>query len=82
MKKQTLNKEKVPESEKSKENIDMLEGSKQLLLKTCEELAKCSQTVITEYEKYLMEEIDWRQLAKTMTKLRSALNNYYAAGGK
>ena len=82
MKKQTLNKEKNPNSKKNKENIDMLEESKQLLLKTCEELAKCSQTSITEYEKYLMEEIDWRQLAKTMTKLRSALNNYYAAGGK
>ena len=60
----------------------MLEGKRELLFKTCEELAKCSQTVITEYEKYLLEEIDWRQLAKTMTKLRSVLNNYYAAGGK
>ena len=60
----------------------MLDGKRELLFKTCEELAKCSQTAITEYEKYLMEDIDWRQLAKTMTKLRSALNNYYAAGGK
>jgi len=82
MKKQTLNKEKVPNPEKIKENTDMLEGNKQLLFKTCEELAKCSQTAISEYEKYLMEDIDWRQLAKTMTKLRSALNNYHAAGGK
>ena len=82
MKKLTYNKQNSSNSEKNKENTDMLEGSKQLLLKTCEELAKCSQTTITEYEKYLMEEIDWRQLAKTMTKLRSALNNYYAAGGK
>lgn len=82
MKRLTHNKEKSPNPEKNKENTAMLEGSKQLLLKTCEELAKCSQITIKEYEKYLLEETDWRQLAKIMTKLRSALNNYYAAGGK
>jgi hypothetical protein len=60
----------------------MLEGRKELLLKTCEELAKCSKAAIEDYEKYLLDQSDWKQLAKTMSKLRSAHNNYLAAGGK
>lgn len=60
----------------------MLDGRKELLLKTCEELAKCCKNSVDDYEKYLLDELDWKQLAKTMTKLRSAYTNYLAAGGK
>jgi len=60
----------------------MLDGKKELFFKTSEELAKCAKIAIEDYEKYLLDQSDWKQLAKTMTKLRSAYNNYLAAGGK
>ena len=40
------------------------------------------ENAIDEYELYLLDETDWRKLAKVMTRLRSTLAQYYAAGGK
>lgn len=53
-----------------------------LLEKTCQTMAETSQQVIELYEKYLLDEATWRDLAKTMTKLRTSVSAYYAAGGK
>ena len=55
---------------------------KDILLKASENLAKASEDSIDEYERYLLDETDWRKLAKTMSRLRSSLAQYYAAGGK
>ena len=55
---------------------------KDILLKASENLAKVSEESIDEYERYLLDETDWRKLAKTMSRLRSSLAQYYAAGGK
>ena len=55
---------------------------KDILLKASENLAKASEESIDEYERYLLDETDWRKLAKTMSRLRSSLAQYYAAGGK
>lgn len=62
---------------------DMFEDKpKDVLLRASENLAKASEESIDIYELYLLDESDWRKLAKTMTRLRSALAQYYAAGGK
>jgi len=62
---------------------DMFEDKpKDILLKASENLAKASEDSIDEYERYLLDETDWRKLAKTMSRLRSSLAQYYAAGGK
>jgi len=53
-----------------------------LLEKTCQRLAENASETIQLYEKYLLDEVTWRDLAKNMTKLRSAISAYYAAGGK
>jgi len=53
-----------------------------LLEKTSQKLAENAKETIELYEKYLMDEVTWRDLAKNMTKLRSAISAYYAAGGK
>ena len=55
---------------------------KDILLKASENLAKASEESIDIYELYLLDESDWRKLAKTMSRLRSSLAQYYAAGGK
>ena len=62
---------------------DMFEDKpKDILLRASENLAKASEESIDIYELYLLDETDWRKLAKTMTRLRSSLAQYYAAGGK
>lgn len=62
---------------------DMFEDKpKDILLKASENLAKASEESIDIYELYLLDESDWRKLAKTMSRLRSSLAQYYAAGGK
>jgi len=62
---------------------DMFEDKpKDIFLKASENLAKASEESIDEYERYLLDETDWRKLAKTMSRLRSSLAQYYAAGGK
>ena len=55
---------------------------KDILLRASENLAKASEESIDIYELYLLDETDWRKLAKTMSRLRSSLAQYYAAGGK
>lgn len=55
---------------------------KDVLLRASENLAKASEESIDIYELYLLDESDWRKLAKTMSRLRSSLAQYYAAGGK
>ena len=55
---------------------------KDILLRASENLAKSSEESIDIYELYLLDETDWRKLAKTMSRLRSSLAQYYAAGGK
>lgn len=55
---------------------------KDILLRASEHLAKASEESIDIYELYLLDETDWRKLAKTMSRLRSSLAQYYAAGGK
>jgi len=53
-----------------------------LLEKTSKKLAENASETIQLYEKYLLDEVTWRDLAKNMTKLRSSISAYYAAGGK
>jgi hypothetical protein len=53
-----------------------------LLEKTCQKLAENASSTIELYEKYLLDEVTWRDLAKNMTKLRASISAYYAAGGK
>ena len=53
-----------------------------LLEKNSQRLAETAQQTIELYEKYLLDEVTWRDLAKIMTKLRSSVSGYYASGGK
>ena len=53
-----------------------------LLEKNSKKLAEIASTTIELYEEYLLDQATWRDLAKNMTKLRSAISGYYAAGGK
>jgi len=53
-----------------------------LLEKTSKKLAESASKTVELYEKYLLDQVTWRDLAKNMTKLRSAISGYYAAGGK
>jgi len=53
-----------------------------LLEKTSQKLAENAQETIQLYEKYLLDQVTWRDLAKNMTKLRTSISAYYAAGGK
>jgi hypothetical protein len=53
-----------------------------LLEKTSQKLAENAKETIQLYEKYLLDEVTWRDLAKNMTKLRTSISAYYAAGGK
>jgi hypothetical protein len=53
-----------------------------LLEKTSKKLAESASETVELYEKYLLDQATWRDLAKNMTKLRSAISGYYAAGGK
>ena len=53
-----------------------------LLEKTSQKMAEVASESVELYEKYLLDEATWRDLAKNMTKLRSAISGYYAAGGK
>jgi hypothetical protein len=52
------------------------------LEKCSKKLAENASETIELYEKYLLDEATWRDLAKNMTKLRSSISGYYAAGGK
>jgi hypothetical protein len=58
------------------------EKKSELLEKTSQKLAETAAEVLGMYEEYLLDQKDWRNLAKIMTKLRSAISGYYAAGGK
>lgn len=58
------------------------EKSETLFNKACQKLAENATETISLYEKYLLEEATWRDLAKMMTKLRASISAYYAAGGK
>jgi hypothetical protein len=70
-------------SNKQKGEIPMAEEKKaDLLEKTCQKMAEVASESVELYEKYLLDEATWRDLAKNMTKLRSAISGYYAAGGK
>jgi len=61
----------------------MTNDKPQTLLEKCsQKLAENASQTIELYEKYLLDEVTWRDLAKNMTKLRSAISAYYAAGGK
>jgi hypothetical protein len=53
-----------------------------LLEKCSQKLAENCSEVVELYEKYLLDEATWRDLAKIMTKLRASISAYYAAGGK
>jgi hypothetical protein len=53
-----------------------------LLEKTSKKLAETASETIELYERYLLDQATWRDLAKNMTKLRSSISAYYAAGGK
>ena len=53
-----------------------------LFEKNCQKLAENAMETITLYEKYLLDQANWRDLAKMMTKLRASISGYYAAGGK
>jgi chemotaxis methyl-accepting protein methylase len=68
----------------SKKGVNLMENQKSLTLleKTSQRLAETSTETIELYEKYLLDQVTWRDLAKNMTKLRSSISAYYAAGGK
>ena len=53
-----------------------------LLEKVSQKLAENAQETIELYERYLLDQVTWRDLAKNMTKLRSSISAYYTAGGK
>ena len=53
-----------------------------LLEKCTQNLAETASETVELYEKYLLDQITWRDLAKKMTKLRASISAYYAAGGK
>ena len=53
-----------------------------LLDKCSQHLAENASEIIELYEKYLLDQATWRDLAKNMTKLRASISAYYAAGGK
>ncbi|NDB87097.1 MAG: hypothetical protein EB127_31090 [Alphaproteobacteria bacterium] len=53
-----------------------------LLEKCSQQLAENASEIIQLYERYLLDDATWRDLAKNMTKLRAAISAYYAAGGK
>ena len=76
MKKLTSNKKTVQESPMPEEK------KSDLLEKNCQRLAESASEAISAYEEYLLDQRDWRSLAKIMTKLRTAISGYYAAGGK
>jgi hypothetical protein len=61
-----------------------MDSNKELtLLERCsKKLAEQASETVELYEKYLLDQVTWRDLAKNMTKLRSAISGYYAAGGK
>ena len=67
-----------------KKGINSMENQKPLTLleKTSQKLAENASETIELYEKYLLDQVTWRDLAKNMTKLRSSISAYYAAGGK
>jgi hypothetical protein len=75
MNKQTHNKKTGENSMQNDKPLTLLE-------KTSQKLAENAKDTIELYEKYLLDEVTWRDLAKNMTKLRSAISAYYAAGGK
>ncbi len=78
MKKLTSNKKSTDKPQE----LPMSEEKKSdLLEKSCQRLAECAKDTIGLYEKYLLDEVTWRDLAKNMTKLRTAISGYYAAGG-
>jgi hypothetical protein len=68
----------------NKKGVNSMENQKALTLleKTSQKLAENAQETIELYEKYLLDQVTWRDLAKNMTKLRSSVSAYYAAGGK
>lgn len=68
----------------NKKGVNLVENQKSstLLEKCSQRLAENSKEVIELYEKYLLDEVTWRDLAKIMTKLRASISAYYAAGGK
>ena len=68
----------------NKKGVEAMENQKPstLLEKCSQKLAENASDTIQLYEKYLLDEVTWRDLAKNMTKLRSAISAYYAAGGK
>lgn len=53
-----------------------------LLEKSSKKLAENASETVELYEKYLLDQATWRDLAKNMTKLRTSISAYYAAGGK
>jgi len=53
-----------------------------LLEKCSQHLAENASDIVELYEKYLLDQATWRDLAKNMTKLRASISAYYAAGGK
>lgn len=61
----------------------MINDKPQTLLEKCsQKLAQTASETIELYEKYLLDQATWRDLAKNMTKLRSSISAYHAAGGK
>ena len=53
-----------------------------LLEKASKKIAESASETVELYEKYLLDQVTWRDLAKNMTKLRASISAYYAAGGK
>jgi len=79
MKKLTSNKKATQIPQES----PMAEDKKSdLLEKTCQRLAETASEAVSGYEEYLLDKMDHRALAKIMTKLRTAISGYFAAGGK
>jgi len=75
MNKQTHNKKKGENTMQENKPLTLLE-------KATQRLAENASETIQLYEKYLLDEVTWRDLAKNMTKLRTAISGYYAANGK
>ena len=51
----------------------------QLFKRACAKLAENAAETVELYEKYLLDETGWRDLAKMMTKLRASVSAYRAS---
>jgi hypothetical protein len=73
---------KIQKHNKNRRQEMLEDKALSLLEKASKKLAESASETVELYEKYLLDQVTWRDLAKNMTKLRASISAYYAAGGK